>query len=250
MDISENIINTTINSNKTGGVYERSEDSTLVNDRFEYVLDSSTFYILSKRVNFALFLSKNPSEAEIEAYYKDNFEILINFEYLDYVYEFVSSSKIIDSVVGVVHIVRKLEDLASKKVETAKNLNLTIPELLFNVQSKNSIAAPKLLHEIVNKLIVYCQTLNIDSLLTKQFKYNEVIQFNPIKYTRVDDIKPDKFHSDTVELIPRMKELLDLEGYVIDYVIDIEIYHSAASHVLKGIIEFLLNIVNNLKEWK
>ncbi|SIP86076.1 Hypothetical protein PACV_363 [Pacmanvirus A23] len=221
------------------------------------ICDEMSFYIMVRKMDMARFELSKPNDVQCKLKYAKMFKNIAGRDYAA-IYALLIDSVLkkkfmYNQFVELVNLIGKMEELIEIKVlevgKAGKSINVTIPDifLLPNIDML-IIYRPDILEATINKIIDYINKLNVNSLISTNVQTGvKLVEKFTADRPDMDTVVTKIENAYTVEeYLAKMKEILEHEMRVADYVRLVEKYQCTVINHLNSVYDICKKIINGL----
>lgn len=249
----------TIKEIRGSGMYEDGGEETSANvvklggdSSTEYVSDDMTFYMISRKMEFARFELANPDDAACKSKYARMFSNVAGRSYgqvyADIIGMGVKKKFMYKQFVGIIELIgdmeQKIELRVCKEASSGRHVNVSLPDIILLPHiDKLIMYRADVLEDTINKIISYVNKINVNSLLV------EPVTCDLPKVQKFDITAPNMskiITADTSLMLDKMRSVLDQEMEVADYIHKMEKYHCIVINHLNMVYEVCKKIISRL----
>lgn len=258
--MSECPVVTTIREIRGGGLYLDEESETNVirlgGGETEFICDSVSFYIMSRKMELARFKLSNPTPDLIAAKVNKMFGDIIGMDYTalysHIIKKYVAKNGYLyNQFVQLIDLIGTMEELILAKVESAGRkqipINISIPDIFLSPNVDQLILyRPDILHHVVNQIIDYVNLLNVNSILStpRRTTVSHVAPFSALVPSMATLVVCNPTYNFTD--IRNLDILLQHEMVVAEYVREVEKYHCMVINHMNLVYSICKDIVEQL----
>jgi hypothetical protein len=239
------------------GAFEDEDDVGTVKlggSDVEYVMNEMGYYMMLRRIELARFELSKPTPEACAAKYKKMFSGMVGMTYSQL------RVRLIDDVLGphmynqfikIVDLIGQLEELivarADTYAKTGRAVNISLPDIIWSPHIDRLIMYdPSALEYAMGRLVDYMNKLNVNSMLKTPISARIPPPPKMATTAALSDTAQTIVGGPRVCTLDAMKEVLEQEMEVAQYVREIEKYHCRVLAYSGTIYDFCASIVADL----